>query len=116
LYDKSLSQSAYGTSGNLGNTLASIGQQGFQNQLAVNQGIMGIGNQQQALDQSGLNVGYQNFLDQKNQPYQQTQYMQNFLQGLPMTQTNTATVTPPPTLSQQLISSGLGGYMLGSKP
>ncbi|MGL4958443.1 MAG: hypothetical protein ACRC49_05485, partial [Plesiomonas sp.] len=34
-----------------GQTLAGIGQQGFANQLAVNQGIMGIGNQQQQLGQ-----------------------------------------------------------------
>lgn len=97
-----------------GSTLAGIGQQGFQNQLAVNQGIMGIGNQQQALDQKGLDVGYQNFVDQRQHPYQQAQFMQQGINGLPMTQTNTAQVGSAPTTTQQLISAGIGGYQLGS--
>jgi hypothetical protein len=97
-----------------GNTLAGIGQQNFQNQLATNQNLLGIGNQQQALGQRGLDVGYQNFLDQRNHPYQQAQFMQQGLQGLPMTQTATAQVGSAPTLTQQLISAGIGGYQLGS--
>lgn len=97
-----------------GNTLAGIGQQGFQNQLAVNQGLMGIGNQQQTLDQKGLDIGYQNFVDQRQHPYQQAQFMQSGYNGLPMTQVNTANTTPAPTLTQQLISSGIGGYQLGT--
>lgn len=100
--------------GSMGNTLAGIGQQGFQNQLAVNQGLLGIGNQQQGLEQKGLDVGYQNFLDQRNHPYQQAQFMQQGLNGLPMTQTSTAQVGSAPTTMQQLISSGIGGYQLAT--
>jgi hypothetical protein len=96
-----------------GQTLAGIGQQGFQNQLAVNQGIMGIGNQQQQLGQQGLNVGYQNFQDQLNDPMKKIGYMQQGMQGLPMNQVSTANTTPPPSLTQQLISNGIGGYMMG---
>jgi hypothetical protein len=97
-----------------GNTLAGIGQQGFQNQLAVNQGLMGIGNQQQGLEQKGLDIGYQNFTDQRDDPFKKAQFMQAGYNGLPMTQTNTAQTTPAPTLTQQLISSGIGGYQLGT--
>lgn len=97
-----------------GQTLAGIGQQGFQNQLAVNQGIMGIGNQQQGNAQKGLDVGYQNFLDQRQQPYDQARFMQSGMQGLPMTQTAVASMTPAPTMTQQLLSSGIGGYMMGT--
>ena len=96
-----------------GNTLAGIGQQGFQNQLAVNQGIMGIGNQQQQLGQKSLDVGYQNFQDQLNDPMKKLGYMQQGMLNLPMTQTSTANTTPAPTLTQQLISNGIGGYMMG---
>lgn len=96
-----------------GNTLAGIGQQGFQNQLAVNQGIMGIGNQQQALDQKGLDVGYQNFQDQRNHPYQQAQFMQAGYNGLPMTMSNTAT-TSAPSMTNQLIGNMTAGYGLGA--
>lgn len=97
-----------------GQTLAGIGQNVFQNQLATNQGLLGIGNQQQGLDQKSADIGYEQFQQQKQHPYQQAQYMQSFLQGLPMTQTTTATTTPAPTLAQQLISSGIGGYQLGN--
>lgn len=112
--DQNRSGSMLTGAGSMGNTLAGIGQQGFQNQLAVNQGLMGIGNQQQNVQQQGLNVGYQNFLDQRQHPYQQAQFMQQGLQGLPMTQTDTARVGTAPSTLQQLITSGIGGYQLGT--
>lgn len=96
-----------------GNTLAGIGQQGFQNQLAVNQGIMGIGNQQQALNQTGLNVGYQNFVDQRDDPLKKLGIMQSGYNGMPMTQTATANTTPAPSFTSQLIGNGIAGYTLG---
>jgi hypothetical protein len=96
-----------------GNTLAGIGQQGFQNQLAVNQGIMGIGNQQQGLEQKGLDVGYQNFQDQQQHPYKQAQFMQAGYNGLPMTMSNTAT-TSAPSMTNQLIGNMSAGYGLGA--
>lgn len=96
-----------------GNTLANIGQQGFQNQLAVNQGIMGIGNQQQALNQTGLNVGYQNFVDQRDDPLKKLGIMQQGYNGMPMTQTTTANTTPAPSFASQLIGNGIAGYTLG---
>lgn len=104
-----------------GQTLAGIGQQGFQNQLAVNQGIMGIGNQQQALGQKSLDVGYQNFQDQLNDPLKKLGIMQQGMQGLPVTQTATANTTPAPTMTQQLLGNttagyGIGQYMNGGKP
>lgn len=96
-----------------GNTLANIGQQGFQNQLAVNQGIMGIGNQQQALNQTSLNVGYQNFVDQRDDPLKKLGIMQQGYNGMPMTQTTTANTTPAPSFASQLIGNGIAGYTLG---
>ena len=96
-----------------GNTLAGIGQQGFQNQLAVNQGIMGIGNQQQALNQTGLNVGYQNFVDQRDDPQKKLGIMQQGYNGLPVSQTSTANTTPAPSFASQLIGNGIAGYALG---
>lgn len=99
-----------------GNTLAGIGQQGFQNQLAANQGVMGIGNQQQNLQQQGIDTDYQSFLEQRQHPYNQVDYMRAGIGGLPMTQNTTAnTTTPAPSLTQQLIGNMTGGYMLGGK-
>jgi hypothetical protein len=96
-------------------TGANIAQQGFQNQNTQNQGLMGIGALQQGQQQAGLDMGYQDFLRQQQQPYQQTQFMQSFLQGLPMTQYATATTNPAPSMTQQLIGNTMAGYYgLGS--
>lgn len=103
----------YGTAGNMGNTLSGIGQQGFQNQLAVNQGLMGIGNQQQQLNQQGLNVGYENFLAQRQHPYTQQDFLRASYSGLPMTQTSSSTFTPAPSMTNQLIGNMAAGYGLG---
>lgn len=100
--------------GNMGNTLAGIGQQAFQNQLANNTGLLNIGNQQQTLGQRSLDVGYQNFQDQRNHPYNQVRFMQQGLQGLPMTQTQTSQVGSAPTWIQQFLSAGIGGLQLGN--
>lgn len=98
-----------------GNTLAGIGQTQFSNQLAGAQGLMGIGNQQQGLNQASLNIGYQDFLDQKKYPFQQVDYMKGLIQGLPVNQTSTANTGSAPSLASQLISSGIGGYNLGNQ-
>jgi hypothetical protein len=111
--DMARRQGAFTGASGAGQTLAGIGQQGFQNQLAVNQGIMGIGNQQQQLGQKSLDVGYQDFQNQVNDPLKKLGIMQQGMQGLPVTQTSTANTTPAPSLTQQLISNGIGGYMMG---
>jgi hypothetical protein len=108
---------ALGTAGTMGNTLAGIGQQGFQNQLATAQGLMGIGNQQQGLGQQSKNIGYQDFLNQKQYPFQQVDYMKGLIQGLPVNQMSTANTAPTPSLAQQLIGNGIGAYnMFNSQP
>lgn len=112
--DRTGAVGAYTGAANAGNTLAGIGQQAFQNQLATNQALMGIGNQQQGLTQTGLDIGYQNFTEQRDHPLKQAMIMQSGYQGLPMTNTTTANVGSTPSLAQQLISSGIGGYNIGS--
>jgi hypothetical protein len=91
-------------------TGANIAQQGFQNQNTMNQNLLGIGAMQQGQQQAGLDIGFQNFQDQQAQPYKQAQYMQSFLQGLPMTQYATATTQPAPSMTQQLIGNTMAGY------
>lgn len=104
----------YNAAGGQGNTLAGIGQTGFQNQLALNQGLMGIGQQQQGLNQQSMDIGYQDFLRQQQHPYDQLKFMQAGFQGMPMTQYSTANFTPAPTWSQQMIGSMAGGAGLAS--
>ena len=112
--DKSLSNMAASNAGYTGSTLSNIGQQQFSNQLANNQNLLGIGNQQQALNQQSLTTGYNDYLTQLQYPYQQLQFGQSMLSGLPMTQFSVANTIPAPTIGQQVTSAGIGGYMLGN--
>lgn len=72
------------------------------------------GKQEQGQEQAGLDIGYQNFLDQRQYPWQQIQNYSGILQGLPVgnagTQSGTQTGAQPGGL-QQL--AGLGISALG---
>lgn len=104
---------ALGQQAQAGQALTNAGQQMWGNQTGANQNLFGAGTAQQQLSQQGMDVGYQDFLRQQQYPYDQLRFMQSGLQGLPMTQYATASTTPAPTLTQQMLSSGIGGYMLG---
>ena len=73
------------------------------------------GQGQQAQEQAGLDIGYQNFLDQRQYPWQQIQNYSGILQGLPIgnagTQTGTATAAQPSGL-QQLMGAGISALGL----
>jgi len=66
-----------------------------------------LGGQQQAQRQSELDVPYQEFLNQQNQPYKQLSYMSDLIRGAPlgMQSTNQVYQAPPSALSQV---AGLG--------
>jgi hypothetical protein len=72
-----------------------------------------IGGQQQAQEQRGLDVGYQDFLTQKNYPYQQLSYMANLVRGTPMgMNTQSQVYQAPPTGVQNISALGMGAYGL----
>lgn len=75
------------------------------------QALLGIGGQQQAQDQTNIDVNYQDFLTEQQYPYQQAQWAQSFLQ--PYTETykgNTTTKTSRESGGglQQAIGAGIG--------
>lgn len=73
---------------------------GLQNQL---------GGQQQAQVQRGLDTGYQDFLTQKNYPYQQLSYMANLVRGTPMgMNTQSQVYQAPPSTAQTIGALGAG--------
>ena len=77
---------------------------GLQNQL---------GGQQQAQQQKGMDTAYQDFLTQKNYPYQQLSYMANLVRGTPMgMNTQSQVYQAPPSTMGQLAGLGLGAYGL----
>lgn len=66
-----------------------------------------LGGQQQAQRQRELDVPYQEFLNQQNQPYKQLSYMSDLIRGTPlgMQSSNQVYQAPPSTISQM---AGLG--------
>lgn len=66
-----------------------------------------LGGQQQAQLQRELDVPYQEFLNQQNQPYKQLSYMSDLIRGTPlgMQSSNQVYQAPPSTISQM---AGLG--------
>jgi len=95
---------AASTLGQLGQT--QFGQQtgaiGLQNQL---------GTQQQQQQQNIMNQQYQDFLTQKQNPYNQLSFMQNMLAGLPM-QSSVQNVYSNPSMLSQV--AGLGTAAAGA--
>jgi hypothetical protein len=101
----------YGQAGQAAGTLGQLGQTQFGQQQAINQAQQQVGAVQQAQAQQGLDLNYQNFLAQKNYPYQQLGYMSDMLRGLPLSQTSQTMYQAPPNLGSQL--GGLGMTALG---
>ena len=86
-------------------------QQGVQQaNTAVGQQTQ-LGALEQAQRQRGLDTAYQDFLTQKNYPYQQLSYMSNLIRGTPMGMNTTSQVyQAPPTALQSMSALGLGAY------
>jgi hypothetical protein len=90
--------------------LGSLGQQQFSQGLQANQLQNQYGTQQQQQVQNVLNQGYEDFLAEKRNPYQQVEYMSNLLRGTPSGSTQTMYTAAPSAASQAV---GLGTAALG---
>lgn len=87
--------------------------QGLTQDVAINQLQNQYGGQQQAQAQKGLDIGYQDFLNQQNYPYKQLGFMSDMLRGLPLGQQSTQQIyQPPPSTMATLGGLGLGAYGL----
>lgn len=91
--------------------LGNLGQTQFGQQQAINQSQQQVGAIQQAQAQQGLDIAYQDFLKQKNYPYQQLAFQSDMLRGLPLSQSAQQQYTAPPSPVSQL--GGLGMSALG---
>jgi hypothetical protein len=99
------------TSGISGAMAGLGGQAQAMGQSDVNQ-LMGIGGLQQQLQQQGLNVGYQNALNQQMAPYNQLGWGANILQTLaPTAGTTQQTIAPMPQTNPYLQAAGAIGSM-----
>lgn len=88
-------------------------QQGTQQANTALGQQMQLGALQQGKEQQALDTAYQDFLSQKNYPYQQLSYMSNLIRGTPMGMNTTSQVyQAPPSSASQL--AGLGTAAIGA--
>lgn len=94
-------------------TLGQLGGQQFQQGMDINKLRSAYGGMEQAQTQKGLDVGYQNFLNQQNYPYKQLGFMSDLLRGTP---TGSSSVTnmyqPAGSGLQDIAGLGMGMYGL----
>lgn len=81
-------------------------------------GIAGLQNQyglqQQGQVQRGLDIQYEDFLRQRQHPYQQLGFMSDMLRGLPMSQSTSQIYQAPPSAMSQIAGAGLAAYGMGA--
>ena len=94
-------------------TLGQLGGQQFQQGVDINKLQSAYGGMEQALRQKGLDVKYQDFLNQQNYPYKQLGFMSDLLRGTP-TGSSSVTQMYQPEGSQlgQIAGIGTGIYGL----
>jgi len=106
-----------GTAGTAASTLGALGQTQFGQEQAINQAQMQAGALQQAQEQRGLDIAYQQYQDSMNYPYKQLGFMSDIYRGLPMSQGAQSMYQNPSAISQAvgLGTAGYGAYkMFGS--
>lgn len=97
-------------------TLGQLGGEQFKQQSAINQALASAGAQQQALQQQGLDVGYQDFLAQQQYPYQQLAFMQSMYNPNATPLQQMQSVYSNPSMTSQIAglgTAGLGLYGMG---
>jgi len=93
------------------NQLSNIGNTQFQQQKDIINALSAAGQQRQGMQQQALSQDYQDFLTQKQYPYQQIAFMNEMLKGVP-TNTTQSIYQAPPSLLSQAGGLGLAAYGL----
>jgi hypothetical protein len=91
--------------------MSDIGNQQFGQQKDIYGLQNQFGREQQAMRQQGLSQSYQDFLDEKNDPYKRLGFMSDLIRGLPLGQQSTSQIYEAPgSLIGQLGGIGTGIY------
>lgn len=96
-------------------TLGQLG--GTQQQLTLDRikALMGIGQAQQDLSQRGLDVAYNDFINQRDFERQNIAYLGGILHGVPVSpQSEVITTSPGPNPLSQLLGTGIAGAQLAN--
>jgi hypothetical protein len=94
------------------NTLGTLGNTQYQQNMGVNQLQNQYGLQQQGQEQNILNNQYQDYLNYQNYPYKQMGFMSDMIRGLPLTQQSSTMYQAPPSMLSQ--AAGLGTAAIGA--
>jgi hypothetical protein len=111
-FQAGLGMQGLGLAGQAASTLGALGQTQFGQETAITDAMARSGALQQALRQQGLDIGYQDFLKQRNYPYQQLAFMSDMFRGLPLSQSAAQVYTAPPSTASQLGGLGMTGLGL----
>ena len=105
-------QNAYNLGLQGANTLTNIGNAQFNQQMGIADAQMRAGAAQQAMEQRGLDIGYQQYQDSQNYPYKQLGFMSDIYRGLPMSQSAQSMYQNPSMISQAagIGTAGMGMY------
>jgi hypothetical protein len=102
-----------------GQQMGALGTAAQQANIRDAAALQSVGQTQQALNQQNLDVGYQNFLEQRNWPTAMAQFMNQQVRGFnPPTQTSSASSTPgnynnmSPSPLAQLVGTGISAAAL----
>lgn len=87
-----------------------LAQQGQDMKLGLAEALSGVGSKTQQRQQAGLDLAYQDFVNQRDYPAQQLQLYSQLLSGTPITPTSTTTTQEPaPDFLSQLAGLAVGG-------
>ena len=90
------------------NTLGTLGNQQYTQNMGITNMQNQFGGQQQQQIQQDLNNKYNDFINAQNYPYKQLSFMSDMLRGAPLSQTGSSIYQAPPSATQNLLSLGLG--------
>ena len=96
--------------GSAASTLGALGQTQFGQQMGINQAQMQAGALQQAQQQRGLDVAFQQYQDQLNYPYKQLAFQSDMFRGLPLSQSATTMYQNTGAMAPQLLGAGIAAY------
>jgi hypothetical protein len=115
-FGANLGMQGYGQALGAGSTLGQIGATQQATDIARQNQMAGMGQQQQALEQNKINQAIQDYATQQQYPLMQLGVMSNMLRGLPMQATSTQSYqAQPSTLQQGIGLVGAAGTLLGGK-
>jgi hypothetical protein len=90
--------------------MGQLGGQQFQQGMDINKLQQATGATEQAQQQAALTQQYQDFIAQKQYPYQQLSYMSDMLRGLPMSQSTQQMFQAPPSAASTAAGLGTAAY------